>query len=71
KKRRKDRIQDLIDMGYGYDESDSFIDNSEALRHSCLTRGCFSMLLEVAEEHSHISLETHFAPSDCRSRTWS
>ncbi|XP_036594697.1 ubinuclein-1 isoform X3 [Trichosurus vulpecula] len=30
KKRRKDRIQDLIDMGYGYDESDSFIDNSEA-----------------------------------------
>lgn len=31
KKRRKDRIQDLIDMGYGYDESDSFIDNSEAV----------------------------------------
>ncbi|XP_075755345.1 ubinuclein-1 isoform X3 [Pelodiscus sinensis] len=30
KKRRKDRMQDLIDMGYGYDESDSFIDNSEA-----------------------------------------
>ncbi|XP_053813507.1 ubinuclein-1 isoform X9 [Vidua chalybeata] len=32
KRRRKDRIQDLIDMGYGYDESDSFIDNSEAKR---------------------------------------
>lgn len=31
KRRRKDRIQDLIDMGYGYDESDSFIDNSEAV----------------------------------------
>ncbi|KAG8433400.1 hypothetical protein GDO86_017615 [Hymenochirus boettgeri] len=30
KKRRRDRMQDLIDMGYGYDESDSFIDNSEA-----------------------------------------
>ncbi|XP_029432517.1 ubinuclein-1 isoform X2 [Rhinatrema bivittatum] len=30
KKRRKDRVQDLIDMGYGYDENDSFIDNSEA-----------------------------------------
>ncbi|XP_052535952.1 ubinuclein-1 isoform X6 [Tympanuchus pallidicinctus] len=30
KRRRKDRFQDLIDMGYGYDESDSFIDNSEA-----------------------------------------
>lgn len=24
-------VQDLIDMGYGYDESDSFIDNSEAV----------------------------------------
>ncbi|KAM5152390.1 ubinuclein-1 isoform 2-T2 [Mantella aurantiaca] len=30
KKKRKDRMQDLIDMGYGYDDSDSFIDNSEA-----------------------------------------
>ncbi|KAM4697704.1 ubinuclein-1 [Rhinophrynus dorsalis] len=30
KKRRRDRMQDMIDMGYGYDESDSFIDNSEA-----------------------------------------
>ncbi|KAM8798328.1 ubinuclein-1 [Eudromia elegans] len=30
KRRRRDRVQDLIDMGYGYDESDSFIDNSEA-----------------------------------------
>ncbi|XP_053550196.1 ubinuclein-1 [Bombina bombina] len=30
KKKRQDRMQDLIDMGYGYDETDSFIDNSEA-----------------------------------------
>ncbi|XP_069545707.1 ubinuclein-1 [Brachyistius frenatus] len=29
-KEKKDRIQDLIDIGYGYDEEDSFIDNSEA-----------------------------------------
>ncbi|KAL4657951.1 ubinuclein-2-like [Arapaima gigas] len=29
KKKRKDRIVDLIDIGFGYDESDSFIDNSE------------------------------------------
>lgn len=25
-------MQDLVDMGYGYDETDSFIDNSEAVR---------------------------------------
>ncbi|KAL2100929.1 hypothetical protein ACEWY4_002690 [Coilia grayii] len=30
KKKRKDRIQDLVDIGYGYDETDPFIDNSEA-----------------------------------------
>ncbi|XP_037621124.1 ubinuclein-1-like [Sebastes umbrosus] len=29
-KEKKDRIQDLIDIGFGYDEEDSFIDNSEA-----------------------------------------
>ncbi|CAL8333864.1 unnamed protein product [Merluccius merluccius] len=28
--KKKDRIQDLVDIGYGYDDDDSFIDNSEA-----------------------------------------
>ncbi|KAJ8007852.1 hypothetical protein DPEC_G00098490 [Dallia pectoralis] len=29
-KRKKDRVQDLVDIGEGYDNEDSFIDNSEA-----------------------------------------
>ncbi|KAM6956929.1 ubinuclein-2b isoform 2-T2 [Aplochiton taeniatus] len=29
KKKKKDRVQDLIDIGYGYDDTDPFIDNSE------------------------------------------
>ncbi|XP_065110321.1 ubinuclein-1 isoform X1 [Paramisgurnus dabryanus] len=29
-KKKKDRFQDLVDIGFGYDENDSFIDNSEA-----------------------------------------
>ncbi|KAM4595768.1 ubinuclein-1-like [Fundulus diaphanus] len=32
KRKKKDRIQDLVDIGFGYDDDDSFIDNSEAKR---------------------------------------
>lgn len=35
--KKKDRIQDLIDIGYGYDEEDSFIDNSEAVSPALLS----------------------------------
>lgn len=36
-KEKKDRIQDLIDIGFGYDEEDSFIDNSEAVSQCQIT----------------------------------
>ncbi|XP_062243802.1 ubinuclein-2-like isoform X2 [Platichthys flesus] len=29
-KKKKDRMQDLVDIGFGYDDTDPFIDNSEA-----------------------------------------
>lgn len=53
KKRRKDRIQDLIDMGYGYDESDSFIDNSEAVstEEKSLTLPCRIDTLTAVGRH--------------------
>lgn len=38
KPKKRDRIQDLIDIGYGYDEEDSFIDNSEAVSNQTHTR---------------------------------
>jgi len=31
KKKRKDRVRDLADVGYGYDETDPFVDNSECV----------------------------------------
>lgn len=41
KKKRKDRMQDLIDIGFGYDETDPFIDNSEAVSILLYRRGDF------------------------------
>lgn len=37
KKKKQDRIQDLIDIGFGYDDEDSFIDNSEAVSRTLET----------------------------------
>ena len=31
-KKKAGRIEDLVDLGEGYDETDAFIDNSEAVR---------------------------------------
>ena len=31
KKRKRDRMQDIADVGYGYDETDPFVDNSECV----------------------------------------
>ena len=31
KKKRVDRAEDLVDLGDGYDETDPFVDNSEAV----------------------------------------
>lgn len=44
KPKKKDRIQDLIDIGYGYEE-DSFIDNSEAVSEVAFTHVFILVLL--------------------------
>lgn len=36
KKRKRDRLQDMTDVGYGYDETDPFVDNSECVSISVL-----------------------------------
>lgn len=50
KKKKKDRIQDLVDIGFGYDESDPFIDNSEAV-------GSFLVYQNVILIFSHLFLK--------------
>lgn len=47
KPKKKDRIQDLIDIGYGYEE-DSFIDNSEAVSEVVSTSVFILVLLVKA-----------------------
>lgn len=32
KRKRKDEVRDLVGAGYGYDENDPFVDDSEAVR---------------------------------------
>ncbi|KAA0722560.1 Ubinuclein-1 HIRA-binding protein [Triplophysa tibetana] len=48
-KKKKDRVQDLVDIGFGYDESDSFIDNSEAVS-PLLTENIWFRLFSILRE---------------------
>ncbi|KAF4074868.1 hypothetical protein AMELA_G00228270 [Ameiurus melas] len=79
-KERKDRVQDLVDMGYGYDDTDSFIDNSEAydeLVPACLTTkhggfyvnvGTLQFQQASGEEHETDDFEENVQPQKRKMR---
>lgn len=69
KSKKRDRIQDLIDIGYGYDDEDSFIDNSEAYDEfvpaSIITRlGGFYVNSGVLQFHNVCETETDEATEE-------
>ena len=44
-----DRLSDLVDLGDGYDETDQFIDNSEAVSsYGCITSNKIPLMIIVA-----------------------
>lgn len=57
KKKKKDRMQDLIDIGYGYDESDPFIDNSEAVG-SLFAKACTLLSALLMSQFQFLNTET-------------
>ena len=43
KRKNKDFLEDLVDLGDGYDENDTFIDNSEAVSISEVENDMFDI----------------------------
>ena len=50
KRRRRDRVEDLADVGYGYDETDPFVDNSECVS-KCFCRSALIVYRDIMRLH--------------------
>lgn len=45
-------MQDLVDLGFGYDDTDSFIDNSEAVSRNAVEFDYNHMLKHMGSVHT-------------------